>query len=239
MDAQVLQQKLTEAGIAVAPGGLDTAVRAFQQAHGLKPDGVVGPLTQAALMSPPSTSTSCTAPGWRLDWSLVRPDLLPVMQAAVADLGVREIPAGSNRGPRVDQILAAANRNALCALRIEGNHCPSCDGQPGPQRLCKGCAWCAASVSEWYSQRAGGSPFGRVLSTRALLAWGQGKGAIVTDPRPADAWFIPTSPGHGHVGLVALVAGDAIHTVEGNSGDAVWGRVRQRGTIGAFIRPVA
>lgn len=63
-----LQQMLTERGYDTR--GIDgrfgpnttEAVKRFQSDHGLDPDGIVGPLTWAALMSQPSMPSPGTAP---------------------------------------------------------------------------------------------------------------------------------------------------------------------------------
>ncbi len=53
-DVSWLQERLERAGLAVKESGIfdeatDQAVRAFQQSHDLKADGVVGPVTRGAL----------------------------------------------------------------------------------------------------------------------------------------------------------------------------------------------
>ncbi len=58
-DVKKLQTALKQQGFSVLVDGrfgrdTETAVRAFQRQHGLQPDGVVGPLTWAALMKQPT-----------------------------------------------------------------------------------------------------------------------------------------------------------------------------------------
>lgn len=104
-----VQQRLNEIGcgpVSVS-GSLDSQTRAAVQlfqarsvdAHGqsLKIDGVVGPLTWAALFGSatfPSIVTVAISP-------LVRSSL----NVATSQVGVMEEPPGSNRGPRVDEYL--------------------------------------------------------------------------------------------------------------------------------------
>lgn len=199
------------------------SVRAFQEAHGLVVDGIVGPKTTKALLSPPRPNGRCIAAGWLYDASLVRADILPVLTSAQGDIGVSEDPPGSNRGKRVDEITWPL----------------------------LGIPWCAAAVSAWYKKRPGGSPFGRINSSHDLRDWGRRMGRIIPAVKgddgvyraalqPGDIFFIPTSSTHGHVGLVCHPSSEkpgCFSSMEGNSGDACWGRVRPVASVESFIRP--
>jgi hypothetical protein len=118
--------------------GADTlnAVRRFQarfpdiDGQPLKVDGVAGPLTWAALFGAPPAP----APG-------PRPSLATsALALARSQVGVRESPAGSNRGPEVDAYLRtvglnpAAGSYAWCAAFVYWcfNEAARSAGRPNP-----------------------------------------------------------------------------------------------------------
>ena len=68
----------------------------------LKIDGVVGPMTWAALFGADTVPPNATAPSQLL---------ATVLQLASREVGTLEDPLGSNRGPRVDQYLRAVGLN--------------------------------------------------------------------------------------------------------------------------------
>jgi hypothetical protein len=222
----VAQQALLEAGLSVDAGELalsefgastELAVHAFQaahvdlQGHALAQDGAIGPATAWALEHPGAAAPGYTAAGWRSDIASEPEGAREVLAAAIAEIGTREEPDGSNRGPRVDVYTA-----------------------PYPA-----IPWCAAFVSWAWSRREGGSPFGRIYSAHGLADWGQEHGRIVTIPQPGDVWTIFRDDVHGHAGLVVLVRPDGtMCTVEGNSGNAVRGLIRPLASIARFIRPL-
>jgi hypothetical protein len=135
-----------------------------------------------------------------------------VLEVALAELdaGAREVPPGSNRGPRVDLYLPAwARRNAG-----------------------KGPSWCCYFAGWVHHQATGqGLPGGRVgLCQRVMLA-ADAVGLWVpkrmgSEPSPGDAFIMDTDGdrgNRGHIGIVLRVSQDGrtINTVEGNSGHRV------------------
>jgi CHAP domain len=125
---------------------------------------------------------------------------LRALAIAKSQLGVTEQPPGSNDGPQISMYRSA----------VAGSYA--------------GAPWCAYFVS-WCARQAGeplgeaGQGFG---SVDALYAWAQRAGRAVPNgpgvtPAPGDliVWG-------EHVGIVESVDPDGtIHTIEGNSGDAV------------------
>src|SRR4051812_40756022 len=121
-----------------------------------------------------------------------------MLQAASAEVGQTEQPPGSNDSPRI-----AGYRSATAGSGV------------GP--------WCAYFVS-WAAKQAGtplgeqGQGFGAVS---AVADWAQRTGRSLpagSTPQPGDliVW------GGRHIGIVESVdAGGSIHTIEGNSSDAV------------------
>ena len=122
------------------------------------------------------------------------------LSAAQSQVGVSEQPPGSNDGPQIAQYRTATAGSGV-----------------GP--------WCAYFVS-WAAAQAGtplgeaGQGFG---SVNALYAWAQRTGRATpagpgVQPTPGDliVW------GGRHIGIVESVDADgSIHTIEGNSSNAV------------------
>src|SRR4029078_1750743 len=75
----------------------DAAVRTFQQSQNVLVDGVVGPKTWAALVSPTPKGQSA-APNVIL--GTVKGQ--KILSHAYPEVGTVEVPDGSNGGPRVD-----------------------------------------------------------------------------------------------------------------------------------------
>lgn len=213
-----IAQALLEAGYDPGPIGLGEALREFQAAHvgpdghRLAVDGIFGPRTAWALAHPGAKDApqGHTAPSWRRGDDSWPDGTREALSAAVAEIGVREDPDGSNRGPRVDVFTTPD----------------------------LGTPWCAWFVSWAWSRRDGGSPFGRIGGVHRLWDWGAERGRLVTSPRPGDVFLILRNEVHGHCGLVCAVEEGACSTVEGNASNAVRGLVRPRSSLTHFLRPI-
>jgi hypothetical protein len=121
-----VQQRLNQVGCGPVPenGNFDSetkaAVQLFQarsvdgQGRSLKIDGVVGPLTWAALFGPATLPGPIDVP--------ISPLLKTTLNVAMSQVGVMEEPPGSNRGPQVDQYLKAVGLDpelsVVCGLRL-------------------------------------------------------------------------------------------------------------------------
>ena len=184
----------------------------------LSVDGAVGRATWSALfgdaaVTPPTPSAPPS-------------DLLrKVVEIATGEeqQHVREVPLGSNRGPRVDQYLRAAG----------------IDPTTGSFPWCAGfIVWCfdnaarglgvaspvprTAGVHDMW-QKAGRAGFRRIAQDTA-----------VSDPsqvQPGHVFFIDTGEGHGHVGLVVGRNGGDLLTIEGNTNE-----LGGREGVGVFAR---
>lgn len=230
-DVGELHQLLLEAGEQIDAGELRTqmfgpstkvAVLEFQSSHvdpkgrPLTQDGVVGPITLASLKNPREPVERFTVDGWRYDLNEARPQERPVVEAAVREIGVKEDPPGSNRGPRVDVYT-------------------------GEQWY--GAPWCALFCAWAWKHAEGGSPFGVKASAYKIRAWGAEQSKIIgamDKARPGDIGVIMRAAGRGHVELVIglEMMGEPLRLVGGNVGNAVRGTVRERSQFTCIVRPL-
>jgi cell wall-associated NlpC family hydrolase len=135
---------------------------------------------------------------------LTTPPLLALLLIiARKELGVKELPPGSNRGPRVEGYLKSVHL--------------------GP-----GYAWCAAFVYWCFEQASAGlnrvNPLPRTGS--CLDHWNKTRGQKITsqqaltDPtliEPGDVFIIRSKGIKGHTGIVVGICDGYIHTIEGNT----------------------
>ena len=177
----------------------------------------IAQIDEIVFPRPPAASTATGTSGFlgALDGvqhssSLAAPAAAPMLgagtagqgalAAAQAEVGVAEQPPGSNDGPRIAEYRTATAGSAV-----------------GP--------WCAYFTS-WCASQAG-VPLGEVGqgfgSVDALYAWAQRTGRAV----PAGQGVSPSAGdlivwGGHHIGIVESVDPDgSIHTIEGNSSNAV------------------
>lgn len=171
------------------------------QGQSLKIDGVVGPLTWAALFGAHRIPSLAATP--------ISPFLKATLSVALSQVGVMEDPPGSNRGPKVDEYLKSAGLD------------PSAGSF----------AWCAAFVYWSFSQAATrlGISNPAIRTAGVLDHWkkaGQAgitrlvAGQILDDLsllKPGLVFVINTGGGRGHMGLVEDFRDDRLITIEGNT----------------------
>jgi lysozyme family protein len=184
----------------------------------LSVDGAVGRTTWGALFR--------DAPVPPLVPSAPPTDLLRrVVEVAASEeqQHVREVPLGSNRGPRVDQYLRAAGID------------PTTGSYP----------WCASFVVWCFDSAARAlgvaSPVPRTAGVHDMWQKAGRAGfrripydAAIADPsqvQPGHVFFIDTGEGHGHTGLVVGRSGIDLQTIEGNTNE-----LGGREGIGVFAR---
>jgi CHAP domain-containing protein len=173
-------------------------------------DEIVSPRPPAASTATGTSGFLTALDGVQSSSALAAPAAAPMLgagtagqralAAAQAEVGVAEQPPGSNDAPRIAEYRTATAGSAV-----------------GP--------WCAYFTS-WCASQAG-APIGEVGqgfgSVDALYAWAQRTGHAIpagpgVSPSPGDliVW------GGRHIGIVESVGPDgSIHTIEGNSSNAV------------------
>ncbi|TIC86145.1 CHAP domain-containing protein [Crenobacter intestini] len=181
-------------------------------------DGEIGALTWAALFGEASVPVADQAK---------TPLLQKVVEVAASQVGVREVPKSSNRGPQVEVYLAST-------------------GTPA------GSWWCCA-FTYWCFREAAtalGVANPMLNTAHCLTHWNGAKqrgaqrvhtGDAVANPalvKPGMLFILDKGGGNGHTGVVERVAGEFIYTIEGNSnasggadGDGVYRLRRKIDTI--------
>ena len=211
---RAIQQRLNETGCGpITVDGdfgpnTESAVKLFQvrfpdqDGVPLKVDGQVGAITWRMLFGTKAVGGGAAAPSKLL---------AEAVAYAVTQIGVRERPVGSNRGPEVDLYLKSVGINPKAGSF----------------------AWCAAFVYYCFEQAA--AKLGRdnpVVRTAGVLDhWsraGQKKvpritaASAVNDPgliKPGHIFVMDHGGGAGHTGLVERVNGGMLVTIEGNTND--------------------
>lgn len=140
--------------------------------------------------------------------------------SAITQLGVEEVPKGSNAGVDVEKYLKSVG-------------------------LGKGYSWCMAFVYWNVLQACGKLAISNpLLKTGGVLAqYNYPKSKRFTAPKPGDIFIMDYGKGTGHTGIVEYVLNDTIHTIEGNTNDEgsregyeVCRRVRKISSCKGFIR---
>jgi hypothetical protein len=195
--------------------------------HGdpLKVDGQVGPLTWEALFDVEITELSRPKPRSGKKYRL----MAEALGVARSQVGVREVPKDSNKGPKVEKYLA------------------SVDMDPGN-------AWCAA-FTYWCVSRAAARldydkvPLIKTAWTPSIWTWAKRKECYLMPKDVLNRQSV-VDPGslfllHGrvnehtrvkHVGFVESIEGGFANTVEGNTNK---GGSREGGGVYRLRRPLA
>jgi len=168
----------------------------------LKPDGLVGAITWAALFGGTSSGSVTRASD----------DLLrEALKIAASQIGVLEQPLGSNRGPKVDRYLEAAGLDPT-----QGNFpwCAAfvfwCFNEAAKALERKNPVIRTAGVLDHW-ERAGAAGIERITAAKAHM-----HESLV---RPGHVFIIDTGNpgGGGHTGLVEEVVAGKLVTIEGNT----------------------
>ncbi|MEJ8845608.1 CHAP domain-containing protein [Variovorax rhizosphaerae] len=164
-------------------------------------------------VGPPGSSASplqSLPPNLASKSQAITPNLLEhqVVLAAASQVGVREDPLGSNRGPMVDEYLKSAGLHVGTGWSVAFVY------------------WCFDQASKKYST---GNPLPRTASANAMVTnFDPSRIRLITpesainDPSqilPGMAFFLDFGGGMGHAGIVESRSGDSITTIEGNSND--------------------
>lgn len=215
---KAIQKKLMELhigdlqGTGVFAAKTKNAIKLFQATHmdqfgnPLEVDGQVGSLTWAALFGTDTIVVTDTAPN---------KFLTEVVKVAISQIGVMEVPPGSNKGPVVNKYLASVG-------------------------LPPGLFWCAAFVYWCFDQEAlkSGRTNPLVKTGHVMTHWNKTKGKkiltadAVDKPsliKPGQIFMMNTGGSSGHTGIIEKVDGGFVHTIEGNSNNA-----GSRNGIGVF-----
>ncbi|MES3033969.1 MAG: CHAP domain-containing protein [Gemmatimonadota bacterium] len=217
-----------------SPGRLDERAPAFDEAvvqavrqfqarnvdHDGRPltqDGRIGPITWEVLFDGQSVPSAIKAADPYLGRMLT-------IALGEADKQVREVPANSNRGPRVEQYQKRSK------------------SRPGLAWCCSFVYWCMDEAAVAMSRR---NPM--VRTAGCLDHWHRSptagakrikKAQALQDPsllKPGMIFIMDHGGGFGHTGIIAEVNGGFLNTVEGNT-DA--SRTREGGGVYRLTRKI-
>ncbi len=114
-----------------------------------------------------------------------------IVRRAMCDIGILEIPPGSNRSPRIDEYVTAV-------------------GSPPGSR------WCAAALAAWWRESGAAVPRAEGGSCNAWVAWSRRNGTWHGAPVPGHAVVYGRDGVAVHIGVVVRVA-PLLLSVEGNT----------------------
>lgn len=142
------------------------------------------------------------------------------VEVLLRDVGAKEVPKGSNRGPVVDKIILGVYKDGAKLL-----------GKP----------WCGRAARYAYEKAAQElglpPPFAGLKNTLASVAeWKKVmKDFQISEPKVGAAALLSRGGGKSHATIVSRLEGGKVFTVEGNHGDAVAVVKRKPGDFHTFL----
>lgn len=142
------------------------------------------------------------------------------LRVATSQIGVQELPKGSNAGKVVESYLNSVG-------------------------ITKGYSWCMAFVYWCVNQAAKEKPeMNPLIKTGGVLKqWNSRPALRVSEPQPGDIFIMDYGKGLGHTGIVEKVSGNKLYTIEGNTNDdgsregyKVCRRTRDKKDIKGYLR---
>lgn len=140
--------------------------------------------------------------------------------SAITQIGVEEVPRGSNKGKDVEKYLAVVH-------------------------LGGGYSWCMA-FAYWNVQQASiklGIPNPLHNTAGVMAQWNASPQLHSATPQAGYLFILDEGKGLGHTGIVEYVLGDTVHTIEGNTNDGgsregyeVCRRIRKTSSFKGFLR---
>lgn len=116
------------------------------------------------------------------------------LQIAASQVGVKEVPLGSNAGPQVSAYLASV-------------------GLPPGNSWCMAFQyWCFNEASNRLGVKNPMKKSGGVLNE-----WESEVAFHQDTPQPGDIFIMDLGKGLGHTGIIESIDGSILHTIEGNS----------------------
>ncbi|MEO7043229.1 MAG: hypothetical protein ABI035_13285 [Gemmatimonadaceae bacterium] len=114
-----------------------------------------------------------------------------IVRRAMCDIGIVEMPPGSNRSERIDEYVGAV-------------------GSPPASR------WCAAALAAWWRECGAMTPTHDAGSCNSWLAWAIQRKMLNQEPRPGRAVIYGSGGSASHIGVIVRVT-PLLLSVEANT----------------------
>lgn len=258
-----LQERLSAKGFTLKVDGIfgpttDKVVRQFQASCNIKVDGIVGSMTWGYLQQVGEVASPADLLEEQRQWlknqipASVSGVRRRVLESACGDLGLKEIPDGSNYGDEIFHLVGNYNdywkvstarygRMAWCAMACSSWIAFGFGLKPNPNwgdwkghpfYTGSGGAWLGgvSQMEKWAKDN------GRWHAPSAKASTEFPSGALFTVSRGASSSDPALSTGAGHVGMVVCDNGDGtITTIEGNVSNKVGSHRRRKTSLRGYF----